>query len=550
MRLRKAFATAAALLGGALGPLALAPTAQADSIGGADAPPLRFLSYNICGNACTDAKGYDNTHRIDAVVAEATGASWNADQLHLQEVCRPQFDAIRTRLQAHGFQGFFATALPGGNPGMCGGADYGNAVLVKGSLAETKVLDLTVDGESEPITVPCVKTYTQARANWACSVHLYWNDAALREREADALATQAKQWQDAGVPVVLGGDFNTLPRSKAASSFYAPGIGDGGVGTFIEADETDRDQFVATACGDGRTRCRSGEATFGNSKIDYVFLSERHFKNAKADVLPKDPLASDHNALRAAAYWSDCGPTAAGTGQLLRRDAKGALFSYAGRAGAAAVAGACKVGTGWGGMTHITRDGSAILAVDTAGTLWRYPADPVNGTYSGSTRVQIGSGWQSYDTVLAAGDLSGDGRPDLVTRDSAGALWLHRATATGSYGPRTQIGSGWQGYDALVAPGDFSGDGRPDLITRDGAGALWLHRATASGTYGPRTQIGTGWQIYTALTSPGDLDGDGHQDLLGRDASGGLWFYQGDGAGSYSPRTQIGYSYPDGELLF
>ncbi|UQW99348.1 hypothetical protein [Streptomyces sp. RerS4] len=142
--------------------------------------------------------------------------------------------------------------MPGGNPSICGGADYGNAVLVKGPLSETMVLDLTVGEETEPIIVPCVKTYTQSRANWACSVHLYWNDATLREQEA-------------------------------ASSFYAPGVGDGGSGIFIEADATDRDHFVATPCGDGRACCRGGEATYENSKIDYLFLSERHFKNAKAD---------------------------------------------------------------------------------------------------------------------------------------------------------------------------------------------------------------------------------------------------------------------------
>ncbi|MET9605324.1 FG-GAP-like repeat-containing protein [Streptomyces sp. NPDC006512] len=549
MIVRKTLGTAAAaLLGGVLSALALAPAAQADSVAGADAPPVRFLSYNICGNNCSESKGYDNERRIDSVVAEATGSSWNADQLHLQEVCRPQFDAIRTRLQSAGFQGFFATALSGGNPAVCGGADYGNAVLVKGPLSETKVLDLTVGGESEPITVPCVKTYTQSRANWACSVHLYWSDAGLREQEAVKLAAQAKQWQDAGVPVVLGGDFNAAPRSKAASYFYGPGVGDGGWGTFSEADETDRDHFASDPCGDGRPRCRSGEPTFNTTKIDYVFLSSRHFKNAKADVLPLDGLVSDHKPLRAGAYWSDCGPAAAGAGSVLRRDAKGALFAYAGRPDGG-VAGACKVGTGWSGMTHVVRDGSALLAVDTAGALWRYPADPVTGTYSGGTRTQAGTGWQAYDELIAPGDFSGDGKADLITRDTAGVLWLHKGNGNGSYAARTPIGTGWQTYDQLIAPGDFSGDGKADLIARDTAGVLWLYRGDGAGSYAPRTQIGTGWQTYTALTSPGDLDGNGRADLVGRDANGGLWFYQGDGAGSYAPRTQIGNGYPDGELL-
>ncbi|MFG2332813.1 FG-GAP-like repeat-containing protein [Streptomyces sp. NPDC048604] len=549
MRLRQAFGTAGALLGSVLATLTFAPTAQADSVSGADAPPLRFLSYNICGNHCSDAKGYDNERRIDTVVAEATGSTWSADQIHLQEVCRPQFDAIKARLQSYGFQGFFATALPGGNPAICGGADYGNAVIVKGPLSETKVLDLTVGGESEPITVPCVKTYTQSRANWACSVHLYWNENTLREQEAAKLAAQAKQWQDAGLPVVLGGDFNGSPRTKMASYFYSPAVGDGGWGTFIEADETDSDHFVADPCGDGRTRCRSGEPTFDSRKIDYLFLSAAHFKGAKADVQPLDAKVSDHKPLRGAAFWSDCGPSAAGAGAVIRRDSKGALFRYAGRADAT-VAGACKVGTGWSGMKHIARDGSALVAVDAAGVLWRYPADQATGAYSGSTRVQAATGWQEYDMVVAPGDFSGDGKADLISRDTTGALWLHRGAGTGSYAARTQIGTGWQTYDALVAPGDFSGDGKTDLISRDTTGALWLHKGTGTGSYAARTQIGTGWQTYTALTSPGDLDGNGRADLTGRDASGGLWFYQGDGAGYYSPRTQIGYGYPDAELLF
>ncbi|MER6917235.1 FG-GAP-like repeat-containing protein [Streptomyces sp. NPDC000594] len=530
------------------GTVALAPAAQADSVSGADAPPVRFVSYNICGNMCTDAQGYDNLRRIDTVVDEASGATWNADQLHLQEVCRPQYEAIRARLQPRGFQGLF-TATLSGRPQVCGGADYGVAVLVKGPVIDSKVLDLTVGGESEPIKVPCVKTYTQSRANWACSVHLYWSDTSLREREAALLAAQARQWLDAGTPVVLGGDFNGAPRSKMASSFYEPGIADGGQGDFIEADETDRDHFAADPCRtDNRSRCRSGEATLNSTKIDYLFLSARHFKDAKADVLPQDPKVSDHRLVRGAAYWADCGPVGAGAGSVLRRDASGALFRYAGRPDGT-LAGACKVGTGWSGMRTVARDGSALLATDADGALWRYPADPATGTYSGSTRTQAGTGWQSVDTLLAPGDFSGDGKADLVGRDSVGDLWLHRGDGQGSYSPRVKIGNGWQAYTALVAPGDFSGDGKADLIGRDSAGDLWLYKGDGQGSYGPRVKIGNGWQTYAALAAPGDLDRDGKADLIGRDSAGDLWFYKGDGQGSYSPRAKIGNGYPTGELL-
>ena len=68
-------------------------------------------------------------------------------------------------------------------------------------------------------------------------------------------------------------------------------------------------------------------------------------------------------------------------------------------------------------------------------------------------------------------------------------------TAQG-YAPRVQIGTGWQVYNGLIAAGDVNGDGRPDLIGRDGSGVLWYYAGTGvvGGTaqgYLPRTQIGT-----------------------------------------------------------
>ncbi|MDH2390958.1 FG-GAP-like repeat-containing protein [Streptomyces sp. HNM0663] len=533
------------------GAVALAPSAQADTVSAGTAPPLRFISYNICGNVCSDGKGYDNQRRVDTVVDEAADSGWNADQIHLQEVCRSQYDKILTRLAPKGFRGLF-TATLSGRSDICDGDDYGAAVLVKGSVVDTKVLDLTVGGENEPIKVPCVKNYIQSRVNWACSVHLYWNEASYREAEARALAAQAEQWEDSGVPVVLAGDFNGTPRSAALSSFYDPSVVDGGRGSFIEADDTDRDHFDPAVCAPATdTRCRSGEPTFGTKKIDYIFLGSRHFKGAKGDVLPLDTAVSDHRLVRGAAFWSDCGPAAPASGSVIRRDSHGVLYRYAGGSGTGSELGkACKVGVGWSSMRLVDLDGTDLLAVDGNGDLWRYTADTASGSYSGSARTKVDTGWQTYDVLLAPGDFSGDGRADLIGRDGAGDLWLYKGDGKGYYSPRTKIGHGWQTYDVLLAPGDFSGDGRADLIGRDGAGDLWLYKGDGKGYYSPRTKIGHGWQTYSALVAPGDLDGDSKVDLVGRDGAGELWFYAGDGASGYAPRTKIGYGYPAGELIF
>jgi endonuclease/exonuclease/phosphatase family metal-dependent hydrolase len=524
-----------------------APAAHADTLSTGTAAPLRFVSYNICGNACGGA-AYDNQDRIDTVVAQASAGTWGADEIFLQEVCRPQYDAILAKLAPQGFNGLY-TATLSGRSDVCAGADYGVAVLVRGGISDSRALDLTVGGESEPIKVPCVKTYVQNRANWACSVHLYWNDPALNKQEAQKLAAQAKAWKDSGVPVVLAGDFNAGTRTAPTSLFYDSASHDGGTGIFTEADQADHDHYDPAVCAATAAACRSGQATFDTRKIDYAFLSTGDFRDVQADVVPQDTRVSDHRMLRAAAAWADCGPDTPATGAVLRRDSSGALYRYDGRSGGA-LSGACKVGVGWNGMRMVARDGTDLLAVDTAGALWRYPADPATGAYSGGTRQAEGTGWQTYDQLLAPGDFNGDGRADLIARDTAGNLWLYPGNGSGGYLPRTQIGNGWQTYDQLLAPGDFTGDGNADLVGRAADGTLWLYAGTGTGSYSPRTQIGTGWQTYAALAAPGDLDGDGRADLVGRDAAGGLWFYHGTGTGSYSPRTQIGYSYPDGELLF
>ena len=52
-----------------------------------------------------------------------------------------------------------------------------------------------------------------------------------------------------------------------------------------------------------------------------------------------------------------------------------------------------------------------------------------------------------------------------MARDSAGTLWLYRGTgnAQAPFAPRTRIGGGWQIYNQLVGAGDMTGDGHPDL---------------------------------------------------------------------------------------
>lgn len=576
-----ALGSVGALLGSLAATLVLgSPAAQADTVDPGSAPPIRFVTYNMCGSGamCKWNAGFTNKAKYEAVLKETeaaaagTATGWNAEQIFLQEVCEYQYDTLKAKLAARGFTGRYVTTKDfGPTAGICTKPDgdnesvvrsgteghYGMAVFVKGTVVEgvnLRLADATFDGEW--VESPCVKSYTQWRATWACSVHLNWSGTTdeYRNKEAAKLAAQAAVWQAEGTPVILGGDFNGTPPTTMAATFYEPAVG--GKGTFLEVDETDKEFFSTenypTDClVTGATRCRSGEPTFGDfrRKIDYIFVSSAHFKDVKASVSPRDPQATDHDTLRGAASWADCGPAGA-TDSLFRRDASGALYRYDGRAGG--LAAPCKVGVGWGSMSKITRDGATLVASDTDGKLWRYPAGPVTGAYSGSTRVLAGTGgWQGMDVLLAPGDFDGDGKADLIAREkSTGVLWLYPGNGADGYGTRKSIGTGWGMFDVLLAPGDFDGDQKADLIGRTPVGDLWFYKGDGAGSYAPRVQIGVDWERYTALAAPGDIDGDGKADLIGRDGVNDLYLYKGNGAGSYAPAVKVGYDYPDGELLF
>ncbi|MFJ2407518.1 FG-GAP-like repeat-containing protein, partial [Streptomyces xanthochromogenes] len=59
----------------------------------------------------------------------------------------------------------------------------------------------------------------------------------------------------------------------------------------------------------------------------------------------------------------------------------------------------------------------------------------------------------------------------------------------------------WQIYNTLVGFGDLTGDGRADLLARDASGGLWLYRGTGNpaAPFATRVQVGTNWQIYNTL---------------------------------------------------
>ncbi len=155
--------------------------------------------------------------------------------------------------------------------------------------------------------------------------------------------------------------------------------------------------------------------------------------------------------------------------------------------------------------------------------------------------TSLGTGWNQYNVLTSPGDLTGDGRPDLIARKaSTGEVFLYKGTSAGKLSARVRIATGWSGYKKIVGIGDFNGDGRGDLLAQDKSNTLWRYDGNGTGGFKSRVKLATNWgSSYNVVIGVGDLTGDGRPDLVSRDTAGTVWRNSGDGKGSFGPRTKI-----------
>ncbi|MDQ0909152.1 hypothetical protein QFZ22_005137 [Streptomyces canus] len=161
------------------------------------------------------------------------------------------------------------------------------------------------------------------------------------------------------------------------------------------------------------------------------------------------------------------------------------------------------------------------------------------------------SGWNQYDVLTSPGDISGDGRPDLIARGaSTGTVYLYKGTSTGKLSARVKLYDNWKGYKKIVGAGDLNGDGIGDLLAQDPSNTLYRYDGTGQGAFKARAKLFTSWGgSYNVIVGVGDITDDGRADLISRDTGGTLWRNSGDGKGSFGARTKIATGFSGYKVL-
>jgi len=153
---------------------------------------------------------------------------------------------------------------------------------------------------------------------------------------------------------------------------------------------------------------------------------------------------------------------------------------------------------------------------------------------------QIGSGWNAFPLLEAAGDYSGDGVPDLLIRDAAGSLFVYPFTRSLTFGTRLKIGAGFQGMRSMAGTGAFDADVYGDVVgLRASDHALVLFRGTGSRALLAGTVLAGAQNDLAQVLGVGDFNGGGTADLLARSNDGRLWLYPGNGLGGLGARQLV-----------
>ena len=169
-------------------------------------------------------------------------------------------------------------------------------------------------------------------------------------------------------------------------------------------------------------------------------------------------------------------------------------------------------------VNDVTGDGKGDVLGRT-GTVTRvYPGDGKGHVAAhGVNRTMV---FQYADKLVTAGDFNGDRRNDVIMRDKRnGALYLVPGLGAGKFGTPRLMNRGWAPFSSIAVPGDVTGDGRPDVVGVKGQ-TLYVF-SNASGTHlnavVAKQAVGSTYDVVVG--SGRDMTGDGVGDIVVRDGA-------------------------------
>jgi hypothetical protein len=188
----------------------------------------------------------------------------------------------------------------------------------------------------------------------------------------------------------------------------------------------------------------------------------------------------------------------------------------------------------------LTGDGrSDVLAKNRKTQVTRvYPGDGLG--HVSAKGIDPTLAFARVNKIIAVGDMSRDGKTDVLGIDKkTKALLLYRGSGNGTFAAPTTLRKSWP-YSHTVGVGRFNGDKLVDLVVTSLDGkTLYLVPGKDGGTaLGSLVRLRTLSTPANAVLGWGDLNADGHPDLVVRSTGNGQGtLFTGTGTGALSTQA-------------
>ena len=153
-----------------------------------------------------------------------------------------------------------------------------------------------------------------------------------------------------------------------------------------------------------------------------------------------------------------------------------------------------RIASGWGAYNQLAApgdfngDGKAdVLGRSSDGSLWVLRGTgkaTLDGAFTAAKQVAP-KGWDKFTQILGLGDNNRDRKTDVLVTLPDGALgFFPGSQMKDSSGIKSRVRAGqsvWDEYNLVIDAGDLNGDGDPDLLARKSDGSLWFAPGNGDG---------------------------------------------------------------------
>jgi hypothetical protein len=162
----------------------------------------------------------------------------------------------------------------------------------------------------------------------------------------------------------------------------------------------------------------------------------------------------------------------------------------------------------------VTADGRPdVVTLLGTGTALGVLAGQASGGFAAPTSYPLASG---SHTAVALADLNLDGRLDALAINAVGnTVEVLLGAAGGGFGAFTAYATGPASNPGGLAVGDLNADGRPDIVTaNDNSGTVGVLLGLAGGGFAPVFPYNVGLNTAPDYVALADLNGDGRLDVV------------------------------------